>query len=155
MAFDKAYPLSYFKNLGITKTYQRPLPSYQTEAKLVLPSGHLGPAFLVYGNFSIIMKWNYSQNYALAVGLLADQLIGINNGLDEYSEEPYFFNNDDLKSLQEKLLDKGFDIGKPDGVWGPMTRNAIQQYQLQNDLVADGFPNWEVFTKLSVPLRKP
>ncbi len=152
--FDTAYPLSYFKQLGITKTYHRPLPDYDIKAKLVLPSGHSGPAFLVYDNFSVIMKWNFSQNYALAVGLLADQFININNGLDAYSGEPYFFTNEDLKTLQEKLLDEGFDIGTPDGIWGPMTRKAIQQYQLKNNLVADGFPNRKVFEKLDIVLSK-
>ncbi len=152
VVLDTPYPLSHFKSLGITKSYKRPLSNYDTQAKLLLPSGHSGPAFLVYDNFSIILKWNYSQNYALAVGLLADQLININPGLDKYSPAPYLFTNVDLKALQEKLLAVGFDIGKPDGVWGPKTRRAIQQYQLQTALIADGFPNREVFEKNSIPL---
>ena len=77
-----------------------------------------------------------------------DQLVDISNGLDGYNAEPYSFTNADLKKLQEKLLKKGFDIGTPDGVWGPKTRSALQQYQLQNGLIADGFPNPEVFSKL-------
>jgi len=154
-AFDKVisgkrYPLHHFKQLGVTKSYQRPLPAYETQTKLILPSGHLGPAFLVYANFSIILKWNYSQNYALAIGLLADQLVGIDNGLNHYDTTPHFFTNQDLKALQQALLDKNFDVGKPDGVWGPNTRKAMQQYQLQNGLVGDGFPHKEVFDKLHV-----
>lgn len=152
--FDTPHPLSYFKELGITKTYKRPLPDYDTQAKLLLPAGHLGPAFLVYDNFSVIMKWNFSQNYALAVGLLADQLINIDNGLDKYSNEPNFFTNEDLKKLQQTLLEQGYKIGKPDGIWGPNTRKALQQFQLKNNLVADGFPNREVFEKLSIPVGK-
>lgn len=155
VTFDTRYPLSHFKKLGITKTQQRPLPNYSTQAKLVLPSGHLGPAFLVYDNFSVILKWNFSQNYGLAVGMLADQLVDIDHNLHNYSAKPHFFTNGDIKALQEKLLQKGFEIGKPDGIWGPMTRKAMQQYQLQSDLVADGFPNPEVFKKLSVSLKKP
>jgi membrane-bound lytic murein transglycosylase B len=145
VTFDKTYPLSYFKTLGITKTFKRPLPDYETQAQLVLPAGHTGPAFL---------KWNFSQNYALAVGMLADELINIKHGLDDIGEEHNFFTNDDLKLLQQKLKDKGFDIGQPDGIWGPMTRNALQQYQLQNKLVADGFPNREVFATLAIELGK-
>ena len=152
--FDKAYPLSHFKALGITKTAKRPLPDYETQARLVLPAGHTGPAFLVYKNFSVIMKWNFSQNYALAVGLLADELINIHHGVDNFGEEKNFFTNEDLKLLQQKLMEKGFDIGKPDGIWGPATRNALQQYQLQNKLVADGFPNREVFASLAIELDK-
>lgn len=152
VTFDKAYPLSHFKTLGITKTFKRPLPDYETQAQLVLPAGHTGPAFLVYENFSVILKWNFSQNYALAVGLLADQLINIHHGLYNLGEEHNFFTNEDLKILQQKLMEKGFDISEPDGIWGPMTRNALQKYQLQNKLVADGFPNREVFAKLAIEL---
>ncbi|HEY7774157.1 MAG TPA: lytic murein transglycosylase [Marinagarivorans sp.] len=152
VAFDTPYPLSHFKKLGVTKRYQRPLPDYDTQAELILPAGHLGPAFLVYDNFSIIMKWNYSQNYALAVGMLADRLINISHGLDEAVPERNFFTNENLKTLQQALLEKGFEIGKPDGIWGPKTRDAVQRFQLQNALVADGFPNREVFGKLNVPL---
>ncbi|WP_394202398.1 lytic murein transglycosylase [Marinagarivorans algicola] len=147
------YPLSHFKKLGITKTYKRPLSNYDTQAKLILPSGHLGPAFLVYANFSIILKWNYSQNYALVVGLLADQLAGINHGLDHYNAKPHPFTNKHLKALQQKLLEQDYKIGKPDGIWGPKTRKAMQQYQLKNNLVADGFPNAEVFEALAISLQ--
>lgn len=154
VTFDKPYPLSHFKALGITKTFKRPLPDYETQAQLVLPAGHTGPAFLAYENFSVILKWNFSQNYALAVGLLADQFININNGLDNIGEEHNFFTNEDLKLLQQKLIEKGFDIGEPDGIWGPMMRNALQKYQLQNKLVADGFPNREVFATLAIELGK-
>ncbi len=153
--FDTAYPLSHFKTLGVTKTYKRPLPNYDTKAQLVLPSGHLGPAFLVYDNFSVIMRWNLSQNYALAVGLLADRLVNITHELERFNEDRHFFTNEHLKVLQQKLSDKGFEVGTPDGIWGPVTRQALQQYQLQNNLVADGFPNREVFAKLEVPLSKP
>ena len=155
VAFDTPYPLSHFKKLGITKRYQRPLPDYDTHAELVLPAGHLGPAFLVYDNFSTIMKWNYSQNYALAVGMLADRIIGISHGLKDSEPGRNFFTNENLKTLQQKLLEKKFEIGKPDGIWGPKTRNAVQKYQLQNGLIADGFPNREVFTTLEISLGKP
>lgn len=149
---DNRYPLSHFKKLGITKRYNRPLPDYDTEAQLLLPAGHQGPAFLVYGNFSVILKWNFSQNYALAVGLLADQLIGITHGLDNISTEPYPFTNEHLKALQAKLQNLGFEVGTPDGIWGPKTRTALQQYQQQNGLIADGFPNNSVFNKLDIAL---
>jgi len=155
VTFDKTYPLSHFKALGVTKTFKRPLPNYDTQAQLVLPAGHTGPAFLVYGNFSVILEWNFSQNYALAVGLLADELVNIHHRLDNIGEERNFFTNEDLKLLQQKLKEKGFDIDKPDGIWGPMTRNALQKYQLENKLVADGFPNREVFATLAIELGEP
>lgn len=150
----KLYPLNHFKKLGITKSFKRPLPNYDTQAKLILPAGHLGPAFLVYDNYSLFLKWNFSQNYALTVGLLADQLVNIDHKLSNYSKAPYPFTNQNLEVLQQKLQENGFDTGKPDGILGPKTRLAIQQYQLKHGLVGDGFPNPEVFKKLGVQLGK-
>ncbi len=45
------------------------------EASLIVPDGHEnGQAYLVYGNFRVLMKWNKSKYFATSVGLLADRL---------------------------------------------------------------------------------
>ena len=44
------------------------------EAMVLLPAGARGPAFLVGPNFRAILRYNNSNSYALAVGLLAQQL---------------------------------------------------------------------------------
>jgi membrane-bound lytic murein transglycosylase B len=46
------------------------------------------------------------------------------------------------------LQQLGFDAGKPDGIIGPATRDAIRDYQLKTGLVADGFPSEELFAKI-------
>lgn len=43
-------------------------------AYLVRPDGETGRAFLVYGNYDAILKWNRSTYFATAVGLLSDRL---------------------------------------------------------------------------------
>ena len=48
--------------------------SGRIRASLVIPDGIEGPAFLVYDNFRIVMKWNRSVSFALAVGLLSDRI---------------------------------------------------------------------------------
>jgi len=45
-------------------------------ASVLLPDGPGGPAFLVYQNFRVIRRWNPSNYFALAVGLLADRVAG-------------------------------------------------------------------------------
>ena len=52
----------------------KPLPSRDFTARLVLPEGSQGPAFLVYSNFDAILAWNRSNYYALAIGHLSDKL---------------------------------------------------------------------------------
>ncbi len=44
------------------------------KAALIMPDGKNGNAYLVTNNFDVIMKWNRSQNYALAVGILSDYI---------------------------------------------------------------------------------
>jgi len=44
----------------------------------------------------------------------------------------------DVKELQQKLADAGFDPGPIDGIYGPKTTAAVLAYQKANDLEADG-----------------
>jgi len=38
------------------------------------PSGPDGPAFLIFDNFRVLLRWNKSNYFATAVGLLADRI---------------------------------------------------------------------------------
>jgi len=151
VVFDQYYPLSYFKELGVKKTNSRSLSSYDIQAELYLPSGHKGPAFLLYPNFNVIMTWNLSKSYALSVGLLANKLVGA-KGLEFLQQEhtkikPYSVAQ--MKNLQSQLNVLGFETGEPDGIWGPKSRDAIRSFQLKHQLIADGYPNKEVFSTIT------
>jgi membrane-bound lytic murein transglycosylase B len=148
--FDHPYPLSFFKNLGVKQTNNKALPSYDIEAELYLPSGHKGPAFLLYPNFNVIMTWNLSRSYALSVGLLANKLVGSQGMIfDSQSQEKHTqYSVSEMKVLQQHLNQLGFISGEPDGIWGPKSRKAIKQFQLKEGLIADGYPNNEVFFTL-------
>lgn len=43
-------------------------------SSIVQPEGLKDRAFLVYNNYHVIQKWNRSDNFALAVGILADRI---------------------------------------------------------------------------------
>jgi membrane-bound lytic murein transglycosylase B len=64
--------------LGIKRTDGLPLinnPSESTQrAALLQPGGNEGPSFLVTDNFSVILRWNNSSYFALAVGYLAESV---------------------------------------------------------------------------------
>ena len=66
--------LAEWSSAGVMKTDGKPLPSRDFKARLILPEGLKGPAFLVYSNFDSILAWNRSNYYALAIGHLSDQL---------------------------------------------------------------------------------
>ena len=50
------------------------LPARPLKARLVMPDGVDGPAYLVYSNYESILRWNRSNYYALAIGHLSDSL---------------------------------------------------------------------------------
>ncbi len=43
-----------------------------------------------------------------------------------------------VKLLQEALVTLGFLSSKPDGVYGPVTQNAVEKFQLSAGITADG-----------------
>jgi len=156
VAFDQYYPLNYFQQLSVKKTNEQPLPNYNIQAELYLPSGHQGPAFLLYPNFNVIMTWNLSKSYALSVGILANKLVGA-KGIEFFQSEltkqkPYSIT--EMKELQGQLNLLGFETGEPDGIWGPKSRDAIRTFQLQHQLIADGYPNKEVFSTIKLVMNK-
>jgi membrane-bound lytic murein transglycosylase B len=75
--FDAAHAgprsLAEWRALGLSP--RRPLGPPEAEARLVLPGGISGEAFLVSGNFAVIRRYNASDFYALAVGLLGDEVV--------------------------------------------------------------------------------
>ena len=156
VSFDQYYSLSYLSQLGITTTNNQALSTYDIQAELYLPSGYKGPAYLLYPNFNVIMTWNLSKSYALSVGLLANKLVGA-NGLEFLKGEQALknrFSYKEMKNLQNQLNTLGFETGKPDGIWGPKSRDAIRSFQLAHQLIADGYPNKALFSKIKLVLDK-
>ena len=45
---------------------------------------------------------------------------------------------EDVKAIQQKLKDAGYDVGEIDGKFGPKTERALKQYQRDQGLKADG-----------------
>ncbi len=68
--------LAAWQILGLRKINGEDLPRVNIKGSVVLPAGHNGPTFLVYNNFHTILRWNRSDFYAIAVGHLADRIIG-------------------------------------------------------------------------------
>lgn len=75
-ARDAKKPLSEWTRQGVRPMSGRWVAPDSTPAGAVLPDGPSGEAFLVFANFGAIRRYNPSDFYALAVGLLADGLTG-------------------------------------------------------------------------------
>lgn len=145
-------PLAEWQKLGVRQTDGSALPQADMQASLLVPAGYQGPAFLVYDNFNVIMRWNRSEYYALAVGYLADRIAGTGKLMQPPPEDAPRLNRTQVMFLQEQLNEKGFDAGTPDGILGPGTRRAVSQFQHQQGMIADGFVDKKVLDALGIAL---
>ena len=140
--------LSEWEKLGIRKANGKKLPKVAIKASLILPAGYKGPAFLVYSNFRKILVWNRSVFYALAVGILADRIIGNGALITPPKVKDHVISRQNITEMQKKLTSKGFNTNGVDGILGPQTREAIRSYQKQLNLPQDGYPTRELLEKL-------
>jgi membrane-bound lytic murein transglycosylase B len=67
-------PLAAWQALGVRRADGGAFPAEIESASLVLPSGATNPAYLIYPNYQVLLKWNRSNYFALTVGQFADQL---------------------------------------------------------------------------------
>jgi len=112
----------------------------ESEARLILPAGAQGPAFLTFPNHMAIRAYNNSTSYALAVGLLADALRGAPPLRTAWPQEAPL-SLADRRAAQAALTQLGFDPGGIDGVIGTGTRAAVRAWQQARGRPADGHVN--------------
>lgn len=147
---DNHKSLADWAELGVRRADGAPLPIADMDASLLVPAGHNGPAFLVYHNFNVIMGWNRSEYYALAVGQMADRIAGAGKLLQPPPEDAPRLSREQVITLQQHLNEKGFDIGEADGIFGPATRHGIARFQHQQGMIADGFADQKTLELLGV-----
>ncbi|MDQ2070069.1 lytic murein transglycosylase [Natronospira bacteriovora] len=150
---ENARPLAEWSRMGIRRPDGYPPGDADIDAALLIPAGHQGPAFLVYGNFKVIMRWNRSEYYALSVGHLADRIAGGSGLHNPPPQDAPRLSRDQVKTLQSALNERGFDSGAVDGILGPNTRRALARFQRDRDLVPDGFPGPDVLKRLGVDIN--
>ena len=146
---EREQPLRFWREAGLRQADGGPLPIADFSARLIIPAGADGPAFLTYSNFDVIMRWNPSRFYALSVGLLADRLIGapaLRNPPPD--EEPLRIQT--VRAVQEALNERGLEAGVVDGRMGTNTRRALRAFQAGEGLVDDGHPDPETLAKLGI-----
>jgi membrane-bound lytic murein transglycosylase B len=143
-------PIGEWQALGVRRGDGGNLPSADLQAAIVLPAGHAGPAFMVYGNFNAILSWNRSILYAIAVGHLADRMIGLQEFSTPRPAHETPLSRDDVLEMQRLLATLGFDTGEPDGVVGSQTRAALKAYQRRSGLPPDGYPTADILRALQL-----
>ena len=112
---DILKPVSEFLQMGLVGLPSEP----EVLGSIFLPMGASGPAFWISDNFYVLKQYNKSVSYALSIGLLSD---GFKTGALRHLNWPCntkALSSDDMKKLQSRLTDQGFDTRGCDGVFGP------------------------------------
>ncbi|MDX1780456.1 MAG: lytic murein transglycosylase [Thalassovita sp.] len=142
---DTALPLSKWQAMGVKPRSGKWLAP-GLKAKLILPQGRKGPAFIAYPNFDVFFEWNQSFTYVLTAAYFGTRLLGA-PVFDPGNPDPGL-GKDQMKRLQRKLAARGHDVGDIDGILGAGTRAAVQAEQKRLGLPADAWPTTELLGKL-------
>ncbi|TNC05235.1 lytic murein transglycosylase [Methylobacterium terricola] len=117
-------------------------------ARLVLPAGARGPAFLLRPNFGALLGYNAAFSYALAVAHLSDRLRGEPGFAQAWPRGDRLLGSDERREIQASLEAKGHPVGGVDGRIGPRTRAAIRAWQASAGLVPDGYADAGLLDRL-------
>lgn len=140
-------PRSKWAQLGVTYPDGRALPNDNLPASVLLPMGRSGPAFMAYANFAAYTEWNNSLIYSTTAGYLATRIAGappMRKPAQPVAQLPF----NELKQLQQLLVQAGFNVGKVDGVLGQQSRAAVKAMQIKFGLPADSWPTAELLARM-------
>ncbi|PIE09649.1 MAG: murein transglycosylase, partial [Rhodobacterales bacterium] len=131
---------SDWARLGITRADGAPMRDHGS-ARLWLPAGADGPAFLTFKNFAVIARYNAADAYVLGVGHLSDRLAGAPALHTPWPRDQRALSAAERRELQQRLTAAGFSTKGTDGIIGPNSVRAIRAYQQANGLTTDGHPS--------------
>ena len=134
----KAASFAAFAARGVLRADGKPFPA-AGEGRLLIPAGLKGPIFLVTGNFDVIKSYNSSTAYALAVALLGDAIRGGTGLVAPWPRSDVALKPDEVRNLQLRLKQMGYDPGDIDGMVGEALRGAVRKYQERAGLPPDGY----------------
>ena len=143
-------PLAQWRALGIRRVDGEPLTG-NGPAGLFLPAGAAGPAFMVFRNFDVIHAYNPAESYVLAIAHLSDRLRGAGSFRTAWPTDDPGLSRAERREVQQRLAERGFDVGTVDGMIGPRTRAAIEAFQASAGLPADGRAGARVLKALKEP----
>jgi len=116
------------------------------QASILLPMGRNGPAFLAYPNFEVYFDWNKSFVYVTTAAYFATRLGGA--AVYDAGNPTPALSGAQMQQLQQKLTQRGHDVGGIDGILGAMTRAAVQSEQIRLGLPADAWPTTDLLNRL-------
>jgi lytic murein transglycosylase len=144
-------PLAEWARRGILRADGVPLAGPLAGAGvagLLLPAGAEGPGFLAFPNYDAIYAYNHADAYAIAISHLAHRLAGGPPLRIPWPTDDPGLSRAERLHLQQLLIARGYDVGKPDGKVGPATREAIMQAEQRLGWPPTGRPGRKIYRAL-------
>ncbi|MEM9249565.1 MAG: lytic murein transglycosylase [Pseudomonadota bacterium] len=143
---DTRRPVSAWTDAGVRDMAGRPVRDFGS-ASILRPDGR-GPAFMVFANFGVILRYNNAESYAIGVGHLSDRIGGGGPLQTSFGPDSTGLTITDRRELQERLTREGYDTQGADGVIGPNSEAAIRAYQQAEGLSVTGRPSPALLARL-------
>lgn len=134
---DRRRSTAAWRDLGVVTADGGRLED-QGPAAIHAPGRAGDPAFILYHNFNVILRYNNSTNYGIGVGYLSDRLAGGGPLVGTFGPDATGLTQAQRRQLQARLTAAGFDAGTADGVIGRRTEAAIRAFQQARGLPVTG-----------------
>ncbi len=144
----KTLTLSQWSALGLKRPGGNGFKNGSDRAVLKMPAGNDGPGFLMTANFFTIKKYNSSDSYAIAVGLLADEIAGYGGMKQRWPRPDGTLDVKEKFELQTRLKALGYYDGEVDGNFGSGSKAAIAAVQGRIGMQTDGEPSLPLLNAL-------
>jgi len=133
--------------LGVRDMDGQVVPNHGT-GSILTPMGPAGPAFMIFSNYTVLSRYNNSQNYIIGVGYLSDRIAGGPPIRGGFPPDAQGLTMADRQDIQRRLAQAGFDPGDADGVIGDKTIAAIRAWEAANGLPVTGVASPELLVRL-------
>ncbi len=139
-----------WRKLGVKTTDNKKIKlNSELKAAVIVPEGKKGKAYLVLDNFRKTMLWNRSENYALAIGILADYIKSGKKWQALEQNSAVRLKTDDVLKVQTFINKLGWFKLDEDGQLGSKTREAIKEVQQKAKMAQDGYPDYQLLQKIN------
>jgi lytic murein transglycosylase len=138
--------------LGLRRADGKPFPA-AGQGILFFPAGAKGPAIMVTDNYPVLIEYNNSDAYAIAVGHLADRMHGGGPFKAAWPADDRPLSRDARIALQKKLAGLGYKVNDFEGHVDFDLRDNIRAEQRKFGMLPDGNPTVTLLEKLDVTVR--
>ena len=137
----KTMTLREWAKLGFVRPNGKGFPRPDDRAELKMLGGASGPGFLMTRNFFVLKRYNAADSYALAVGLLADEIAGYGGMHQSWPRPNGSLDIKEKFELQSRMKELGYYSGEVDGNFGSGSKAAITAIQSRLGMEVNGEPS--------------